>query len=106
MEARGRFAKELLIAVPPWVLVIGALVFGMPESRFGAGLAVAFAGLLFFVKQQFRYPGQGAVPGTTGTKASERATPAIIHGVRAFARARAARRARRSSPSTTRHGTP
>jgi Zn-dependent protease with chaperone function len=57
MEARGRFAKELLIAVAPWVLVIGALVFGMmPESRFGAGLAVAFAGLLFFVKQQFRYP--------------------------------------------------
>lgn len=57
MEARGRFAKELVIAVAPWVLVIGALVFGMmPASRFGAGLAVAFAGLLFFVKQQFRYP--------------------------------------------------
>ena len=57
MEARGRFAKELAIAVAPWVLVIGGVVFGMlPDSQFGMGLAVAFAGLLFFVKQQFRYP--------------------------------------------------
>jgi hypothetical protein len=39
------------------VLVIGGVVFGMlPDSRFGMGMAVAVAGLLFFVKQQFRYP--------------------------------------------------
>jgi hypothetical protein len=58
MEARGRFAKELAIAVAPWVLVIAGVVFGMlPDSRFGTGVAVAVAGLLFFVKQQFRYPG-------------------------------------------------
>jgi Zn-dependent protease with chaperone function len=57
MEARGRFAKEMVVAVAPWVVVIGAVVFGMlPDSRFGMGLAVALAGLLFFVKQQFRYP--------------------------------------------------
>jgi Zn-dependent protease with chaperone function len=56
-DARGRFAKELAIAVAPWVVVAGAVVFGMlPDSRFGMGLTVAFAGLLFFVKQQFRYP--------------------------------------------------
>jgi Zn-dependent protease with chaperone function len=57
MEARGRFTKEMVVAVAPWVVVIGAVVFGMlPDSRFGMGLAVALAGLLFFVKQQFRYP--------------------------------------------------
>ena len=56
-DARGRFAKELVIAVAPWVVLAGAFVFGMfPDSRFGMGLAVALAGLLFFVKQQFRYP--------------------------------------------------
>ncbi|MGI8984289.1 MAG: M48 family metalloprotease [Acidimicrobiales bacterium] len=57
MEARGRFAKELAIALAPWVVVIGAVVFGLlPGGRFGLGLTVALAGLLFFVKQQFRYP--------------------------------------------------
>ncbi|MDQ4089476.1 MAG: zinc metalloprotease HtpX [Actinomycetota bacterium] len=56
-DARGRFVKELVIAVAPWVVLAGAFVFGVfPESRFGMGLAVALAGLLFFVKQQFRYP--------------------------------------------------
>lgn len=57
MDARGRFAKELAIAVAPWLLVVAGVVFGMlPDSQFGMGLAVAVAGLLFFVKQQFRYP--------------------------------------------------
>ncbi|HWI02442.1 MAG TPA: zinc metalloprotease HtpX [Acidimicrobiales bacterium] len=57
MSAKGRFAKELAIAVAPWVLVVAGLVFGvLPRSQFGLGLAVAVAGLLFFVKQQFRYP--------------------------------------------------
>jgi Zn-dependent protease with chaperone function len=56
-DARGRFVKELAIAVAPWVVVAGAFVFGMfPDSRFGMGLGVALAGLLFFVKQQYRYP--------------------------------------------------
>ena len=57
MSARGRFAKELAIAVAPWVLIVAGVVFGvLPQSQFGLGLAIAFAGLLFFVKQQFRYP--------------------------------------------------
>ncbi|MGI8809364.1 MAG: zinc metalloprotease HtpX [Acidimicrobiales bacterium] len=57
MEARGRFAKELAIAVAPWLLVVAGVVFGMlPGSQFSMGLGVALAGLLFFVKQQFRYP--------------------------------------------------
>lgn len=37
-------------------------------------------------------PGRAAARGRPDTKATERATPAISHGVRAFARARAARR--------------
>jgi Zn-dependent protease with chaperone function len=57
VDARARFAKELVIAVAPWVLLVGGLGFGFfPDSRFGMGLGVALAGLLFFVKQQFRYP--------------------------------------------------
>ncbi|HEX2119068.1 MAG TPA: M48 family metalloprotease [Acidimicrobiales bacterium] len=56
--ARARFARELAIAVAPWAVLIGALAFGfLPGSRFGMGLAVAVAGLLFFVKQNLRYPG-------------------------------------------------
>ena len=58
MEARGRFAKELAVAVAPWLFVVAAFGFGMlPDSGFGMGMTVAVAGLLFFVKQQFRYPG-------------------------------------------------
>ena len=57
-EARARFARELALAVAPWALVVGAFVFGMlPDSRFGMGLGLAVAGLLFFVKQHVRYPG-------------------------------------------------
>ncbi len=57
-EARARFARELAVAVAPWVLVVGAVVFGLlPDSRFGMGLGLAVAGLLFFVKQHVRYPG-------------------------------------------------
>ena len=56
--ARARFGRELAVAVAPWVVVAGALVFGLlPGSRFGMGLALAVAGLLFFVKQSMRYPG-------------------------------------------------
>lgn len=57
MEARGRFAKELAIAVAPWLLVVAGLVFHvLPSGRFAMGVAVAVAGLAFFVKQHLRYP--------------------------------------------------
>lgn len=57
-DARARFARELAIAVAPWILVIAGVVFGaLPDSQFGMGLAVAAAGVLFFVKQHVRYPG-------------------------------------------------
>ncbi len=57
-DARVRFGREVAVAVAPWVLVVGAFAFGiLPDSRFGMGLALAVAGLLFFVKQHVRYPG-------------------------------------------------
>ncbi|HEX3623339.1 MAG TPA: M48 family metalloprotease [Acidimicrobiales bacterium] len=60
-DARARFARELALAVAPWAMVIAGVVFGfLPGSRFGMGLAVAVAGLLFFVKQHVRYPGEHA----------------------------------------------
>jgi Zn-dependent protease with chaperone function len=56
--ARARFARELGVAVAPWVLVVAGVALGLlPGSRFGMGLAVAAAGVLFFVKQNMRYPG-------------------------------------------------
>ena len=59
VAARARFARELAVAVAPWALVVGAVVFGLlPDSRFGMGLALAVAGALFFVKQHVRYPGE------------------------------------------------
>jgi Zn-dependent protease with chaperone function len=57
-EAKARFARELALAVAPWALVIAGVGFGLlPGSRFGMGLAVTVAGVLFFVKQHVRYPG-------------------------------------------------
>ncbi len=57
MAARARFAKELAIAVAPWVVVAGAFAFGLLSGGgFAMGLALAVAGLLFFVKQNVRYP--------------------------------------------------
>lgn len=56
-EAGARFGRELVVAVAPWVVLIGAVGFGsLPGSRFGMGVGVAAAGLLFFVKQAVRYP--------------------------------------------------
>ncbi|MDQ2826829.1 MAG: M48 family metalloprotease [Actinomycetota bacterium] len=58
-EARARFARELAIAVVPWVVLAGAFLFGyLPGSLFGMGVALAVAGGLFFVKQHARYPGE------------------------------------------------
>ena len=55
--ARARFARELAIALAPWIVLVGGIGFGLvPNSRFGMGLGLAVAGLLFFVKQNVRYP--------------------------------------------------
>jgi len=56
-DARSRFARELAVAVAPWVVLLGGFLFGnLAGSRFGLGVALAVAGGLFFVKQNARYP--------------------------------------------------
>ncbi|HEX2063943.1 MAG TPA: hypothetical protein VHE80_05945, partial [Acidimicrobiales bacterium] len=57
-RARSRFARELLVAVAPWVVLVAVLVFGaFTGSVTSVGVALAGAGILLFVKQQLRYPG-------------------------------------------------
>ena len=54
---RQAFARELAVAVAPWVILIGLGVFGLGTgSAVSIGLGLAIAGVLFFVKQQVRYP--------------------------------------------------
>ncbi|MDQ6928562.1 MAG: zinc metalloprotease HtpX [Actinomycetota bacterium] len=56
--ARHGFARELAIAVAPWVVFIGLIGFGLfTGSTLSVGLALVVAGGLFFLKQTVRYPG-------------------------------------------------
>jgi Zn-dependent protease with chaperone function len=57
MEARARFAKELAIGVAPYGIMVPLFVFGaFTGSAVAVGFALTAAGVLFFVKQQLRYP--------------------------------------------------
>ncbi|HZQ85718.1 MAG TPA: M48 family metalloprotease [Acidimicrobiales bacterium] len=54
---RQAFARELAIAAAPWVVLIAMVLFGVGIGSAGSiGLGIAIAGVLFFVKQQLRYP--------------------------------------------------
>jgi Zn-dependent protease with chaperone function len=58
VEARARFAKELAVAVAPWVILVGVVGFGVfAGSLLSVGVALVVAGALLFVKQNMRYPG-------------------------------------------------
>jgi Zn-dependent protease with chaperone function len=64
MTVRGRFAKELAVAVAPWAILVALVGFGaFTGSLFTIGLALVAAGALFFVKQNLRYPGGFAPAG-------------------------------------------
>ena len=57
MEARARFGKELAIGVAPYGIVVPLVLFGaFTGSAVAVGFALSAAGVLFFVKQQLRYP--------------------------------------------------
>ncbi|MGI9033928.1 MAG: M48 family metalloprotease [Acidimicrobiales bacterium] len=61
MAARGRFAKELAVAVAPWAILVAMVGFGLfTGSLFAVGLALVVAGALFYAKQNLRYPGDFA----------------------------------------------
>jgi len=54
---RQAFARELAIAAAPWVVLVAMVVLGVGlGSAVSVGLGLAIAGVLFFVKQQLRYP--------------------------------------------------
>jgi Zn-dependent protease with chaperone function len=54
---RQAFMRELAIAVAPWVILVALGLFGLGTgSAVSIGLGLAIAGVLFFVKQQVRYP--------------------------------------------------
>ncbi|HZQ29005.1 MAG TPA: M48 family metalloprotease [Acidimicrobiales bacterium] len=57
MALRARWAKELFVAVAPWVVLVGMVGFGAATgSAMSVGLALVVAGVLLVVKQQLRYP--------------------------------------------------
>jgi len=59
LAARARFGKELFIAVAPWAVMIPLVAFGaFRTSTLTIGAAIAGAGILFLVKQAYRYPGE------------------------------------------------
>jgi Zn-dependent protease with chaperone function len=56
-RVRATYAREITIALAPWVILVALLGFGMfTGSAASVGLALLAAGILLFVKQQVRYP--------------------------------------------------
>jgi Zn-dependent protease with chaperone function len=56
-RARAGFARDLVVAIAPWLVLAGLVLVGLfTGSVASVGLALAVAGLLFFVKQLLRYP--------------------------------------------------
>jgi Zn-dependent protease with chaperone function len=59
MAARARFGKELVIAIAPWAVLVPLVAFGaFRQSTLTIGAAIAGAGVLFLIKQAYRYPGE------------------------------------------------
>jgi Zn-dependent protease with chaperone function len=57
LEARARFGKELAIGVAPYGVVAPVVLAGaFTGSAVAIGFALSAAGVLFFIKQQLRYP--------------------------------------------------
>lgn len=57
LEARARFGRELAIGLAPYGVVAPVVLFGaFTGSAVAIGFALSAAGVLFFVKQQLRYP--------------------------------------------------
>ncbi|MFN2606660.1 MAG: M48 family metalloprotease [Acidimicrobiales bacterium] len=81
MAARGRFAKELVVAVAPWVILVALVAFGaFTGSLLSIGLALVAAGALFFYKQNLRYPG-GFTPAGEITGLLERLDASPVTGI-------------------------
>jgi hypothetical protein len=80
--ARARFGTELLVAVAPWAVLVPLVLFGwFTGSFFSIGLALAVAGVLFFVKQRMRYPLNAPAPVGEVASLLERLDASPISGI-------------------------
>jgi Zn-dependent protease with chaperone function len=68
LDARARFGRELAIGVAPYAILVPLVFFGaFTGSAVAIGFALCGAGVLFFLKQQLRYPtGHDFVPEVAG----------------------------------------
>lgn len=79
--ARTGFATELAMATAPWVVLALAVVVGpLTMSGPARGAVLLAAGLLFLVKQLFRYP-TGEFPRTEVTALLERLDAGPVRGI-------------------------
>jgi Zn-dependent protease with chaperone function len=82
MALRGRFAKELAIAIGPWVVFVAMVAFGVfTHSTVAIGLAITVAGAGLVVKQLLRYPTHGAQPVEEITSLLERLEAGPLAGI-------------------------
>ncbi|HZN13628.1 MAG TPA: zinc metalloprotease HtpX [Acidimicrobiales bacterium] len=79
--ARAGFAREVVIAIAPWVILVALGLFGFFRgSLVSVGLALAVAGVLLFVKQLVRYP-TNFVPVDEVTSLLERLDAGPVAGI-------------------------
>jgi len=82
MSIRARFARELAIAIGPWVLFIAVLGFGvLSQSTVAVGVAIAIAGGGLVVKQLLRYPTHQPEPVEEITSLLERLEAGPLAGI-------------------------
>ncbi len=82
MSLRARFAKELAVAVGPWVIVAAMVGFGVfTHSLVAIGVALAVAGGGLLVKQLLRYPTHEAQPVAEITSLLERLEASPLAGL-------------------------
>jgi Zn-dependent protease with chaperone function len=82
MSLRARFARELAIAVGPWVVLAAMLFFGaFTHSTLAIGLALVAAGGGLLVKQLLRFPTHGSQPVEEITSLLERLDASPVAGI-------------------------
>ena len=79
--ARANYARELVIAVAPWAVLVPLVAFGaFTGSVTSIGVALVVAGALLFVKQHVRYPGAFVTVGEV-TELLERLDASPVAGI-------------------------
>jgi Zn-dependent protease with chaperone function len=82
MSLRARWARELAVAIGPWVLLIAMIFFGaFTRSTVAIGLALVVAGGGLLLKQLWRYPLRGHEPVEEITSLLERLEAGPVTGI-------------------------